>query len=224
VSDAQNIEAESTPVPVQKLLQCLEWVYERAINGIPGVDGVEDLAQSYSAQCRCADNAIDSLISWQIAKASTAGFITGIGGVLTLPLTIPTNLAGVLYIQIRMIGAIAHLRGYDVRSDQVRTLVFACLAGSAAFDILKDLGINIGAQLTRQMIFRIPGLVLKRINRAVGFRLVTKAGARGVVNLVKIVPLVGGVVGGALDAAATKVIGQTAKQVFVPIPAKPTGV
>ena len=65
---------------------------------------------------------------------------------------------------------------------------------------------------------------LKRINRAVGFRLVTKAGARGVVNLVKIVPLVGGVVGGALDAAATKVIGQTAKQVFVPIPAKPTGV
>ena len=34
------------------------------------------------------------------------------------------------------------------RSDQVRTLAFACLAGSAALDILKDLGINIGAQLT----------------------------------------------------------------------------
>jgi uncharacterized protein (DUF697 family) len=39
-----------------------------------------------------------------------------------------------------------------------------------------------------------------------------------VVNLVKVVPLVGGFVGGALDAAATKVIGWTAKQVFVPIP------
>jgi len=88
--------------------------------------------------------------------------------------------------------------------------------------ILKDLGINIGAQLTRQLMFRISGQVLKRINRAVGFRLVTKAGARGVEKLVKIVPLVGGVVGGALDAAATEVIGQTAKQVFVPIPAKPT--
>ena len=159
-----------------------------------------------------------SLVSWQIAKATTAGFITGIGGILTLPVAIPANLAGVLYIQIRMIGAIAHLRGYDVRSDQVRTLAFACLAGSAALDILKDLGINIGAQLTRQIIFRISGEVLKRINRAVGFRLVTKAGTRGVVNLVKVVPLVGGFVGGALDAAATKVIGRTAKQVFVPVP------
>jgi hypothetical protein len=188
------------------------------LKGIPGVDGVEDLAQSYSAHHCCADDAIDSLISWQIAKASTAGFITGIGGILTLPVAIPANLAGVLYIQIRMIGAIAHLRGYDVRSDQVRTLAFACLAGSAALDILKDLGISIGAQLTRQMIFRISGEVLKRINRAVGFRLVTKAGTRGVVNLVKVVPIAGGLVGGALDAAATKVIGQTAKQVFVPLP------
>ena len=68
------------------------------------------------------------------------------------------------------------------------------------------------------MIFRISGEVLKRINRAVGFRLVTKAGTRGVVNLVKVVPLVGGFVGGALDAVATKVIGRTAKQVFVPVP------
>jgi hypothetical protein len=207
-----------TEGPVQKLLQCLEWVYERALSGIPGVDGVEDLAQSYSVKQLCADDAIDSLVSWQIAKASTAGFITGIGGILTLPVAIPANLAGVLYIQIRMIGAIAHLRGYDVRSDQVRTLAFACLAGSAALDILKDLGINIGAQLTRQMIFRISGEVLKRINRAVGFRLVTKAGTRGVVNLVKVVPLVGDFVGGALDAAATNVIGRTAKQVFVPVP------
>ena len=174
----------------------------------------------YSAKHRCDDDAIDSPVSWQIAKASTAGFITGIGGILTLPIAIPANL-GVLYIQILMIGAIAHLRGYDVRSDQVRTLAFACLAGSAALDILKDLGINIGAQLTRQIIFRISGEVLKRINRAVGFRLVTKAGTRGVINLVKVVPLVGGFVGGALDAATTNVIGRTAKPVFVPIRVDP---
>jgi hypothetical protein len=218
VSGDDETEGDSASPPVQKLVQCLEWVYEAALKGIPGVDGVEDLAQSYSAHHCCADDAIDSLISWQIAKASTAGFITGIGGILTLPVAIPANLAGVLYIQIRMIGAIAHLRGYDVRSDQVRTLAFACLAGSAALDILKDLGISIGAQLTRQMIFRISSEVLKRINRAVGFRLVTKAGTRGVVNLVKVVPIAGGLVGGALDAAATKVIGQTAKQVFVPLP------
>jgi hypothetical protein len=215
---------ERASLPVRQLLQWLGWLYEGAINGIPGVDGLEDLAESYGTRHRDVDEAIDRLISWQIAKAGAAGFATGLGGALTLPVAIPANLVGVLYIQIRMIGAIAHLRGYDVRSDQVKTLVVACLAGSAALDILKDVGINIGAQLTRQMILRISGQVLRRINQAVGFRLVTKAGSRGVVNLVKGVPLVGGVVGGTFDAAATKVVGRTAKRVFVPITAEETAV
>ena len=211
---------EGAPLPVRKLVQWLGWLYEGAINGIPGVDGLEDLAKSYGTRRRCVDEAIDRLISWQVAKAGAAGFATGVGGALTLPVAIPANLAGVLYIQIRMIGAIAYLRGYDIRSDQVKTLVVACLAGSAAIDILKDVGINIGAQLTTQMILRISGQALKRINQAVGFRLVTKAGSRGAVNLIKGVPLVGGIVGGTFDAAATKVIGRTAKQIFIPIPAE----
>ena len=73
------------------------------------------------------------------------------------------------------------------------------------------------------MILRISGQLLKKINQAVGFRLVTKAGSRGAVNLVKGVRFVGGVVGGTLDAAATKVIGRTAKQVFVPVSEEPMG-
>jgi hypothetical protein len=215
---------ESASLPVRKLLQVIEWAYERAINGIPGFDeGLEDLARSYGEQ-HGPDEAIDHLIRWQIAKAGAAGFFTSIGGMLTLPGAIPANLAGVLYIQIRMVGAIAHLRGYDVRSDQVRTLVMACLIGSAALDILKDVGIKIGSQMTRQMILRVSGQFLRRINQAVGFRLVTKAGSRGAVNLIKAVPFVGGVVGGSLDAAATNVIGQTAKYVFVPISAERTNI
>jgi len=221
--DDPEAQGEGASLPVRKLVQCLGWLYEGAINGIPGVDGLEDLAQSYSAQHRCNDEDIDRLINWQVAKAGAAGFVTGIGGMLTLPVAIPANVASVLYIQIRMIGAIAHLRGYDVRNDQVRSLVVACLAGSAALDILKDVGINIGAKLTRQMLLRIPGEVLKKVNQAVGFRLITKAGSKGAVNLIKGVPLVGGVVGGTFDAAATKAIGRTAKQVFVPIRVDPEG-
>ena len=217
MSEHPDIE-EGASLPARKLLQWLGWLYEGAIHGLPGVDGVEDLAQSYSARRPCSDEDIDHLINWQVAKAGAAGFVTGIGGMLTLPVVIPANLASVLYIQIRMIGAIAQLRGYDVRSDQVKTLVIACLAGSGVIDILKGVGINIGTRATRQMVLRISGEVLKRINQAVGFRLVTKAGSKGAVNLVKGVPFVDGVVGGTFDAAATKVIGRTAKQVFVPFP------
>jgi hypothetical protein len=122
-----------------------------AINGVSGVDGVEKLAQSYGTGGGCSDDGVVRPINWQVAKAGMAGFVTGVGGILTLPVATPANLAGVLSIQIRMIGAIARQCGYDVRSDQEKTLVIACLAGSAALDILKDIGINIGTHVTKQV-------------------------------------------------------------------------
>ena len=202
--------------PARRLVHFLEQLYEQALGGIPGADrGVENFAQSYRAQCSTEEGAINALISWQIANAGIAGFVTNVGGVLTLPITIPANVVSVLYLQIRMSAAIAYLRGYDLRQDQVRSFVFACLAGSAAFDILKDIGIKAGTQLTKQAVMRISGEVLRQINQAVGFRLVTKAGSRGLVNLVKIIPVVSGGIGGALDAFVTKAIAETAKKLFV---------
>ena len=122
-----------------------------AINGVSGVDGVEKLAQSYGTGGDCSDDDVVRPINWQVAKAGMADFVTGVGGILTLAVAIPANLASVLSIQIRMIGAIERPCGYDVRSDQVKTLVIACLAGSAALDILKDIGINIGTHGTKQV-------------------------------------------------------------------------
>ena len=46
-------------------------------------------------------------------------------------------------------------------------------------------------------------------------RFVTKFGEKGVVNLGKLVPVVGGVVGGGFDFAATKIIGDNAYRMFI---------
>jgi hypothetical protein len=62
---------------------------------------------------------------------------------------------------------------------------------------------------------KIPGEVIKAINKAVGVRLITKFGQNGIVNLGKAVPLVGGVIGGAVDGIGTNTIGKTAKKLFV---------
>jgi uncharacterized protein (DUF697 family) len=211
---AEDPEGE-VPIPVQKLLQCLEWVYDRVLEGLPGVDSADDLVETYATGDIPIDDAIDSLIFWQVIKAGTVGFATGIGGLMTLPITLPADVTGVLYLQVRMIAAIARLRGYDPRDDRVRTLAIACLAGYPVFDILKNFGIQVGTQLTRQMILRISGQTLRRINQAVGFRLVTKAGSRGLINLIKIVPFLGGPINGSFDAATTKMVGETAKRVFI---------
>ncbi len=64
------------------------------------------------------------------------------------------------------------------------------------------------------MIKKIPVEVLVKINQQVGFRLVTKFGQKGLVNFGKMMPLVGGVVGGVFDTGMTLTIGNIAKKVF----------
>ncbi|GAA0594056.1 hypothetical protein GCM10009001_07720 [Virgibacillus siamensis] len=45
--------------------------------------------------------------------------------------------------------------------------------------------------------------------------MVTKFGEKGVVNLGKMVPLLGGVVGGSFDASSTYLIGKAAEKTFI---------
>ncbi|MBZ6006679.1 EcsC family protein [Paraclostridium bifermentans] len=197
-----------------KLMQVLDWSYEKAVNGLPGMETAEELANKYISKSSSIDDAIDQFISWQQAKCATSGFITGLGGIITLPVSVPANISSVIYIQTRMIATIANMRGYDLKDDQVRTLVYVSLTGQSAADILKQSGIKIGTNVAKSLVKKIPGEVIKNINQKVGFRLLTKFGQTGVINLGKCIPLVGGVIGGTVDAIGTRTIGKTAKKVF----------
>ena len=65
------------------------------------------------------------------------------------------------------------------------------------------------------MVEKIPGKALTAINRKVGFRFITKFGETGIINLGKVVPVVGGFVGGGIDVASTRIIGKNAYNIFV---------
>jgi hypothetical protein len=158
--------------------------------------------------------AIGEIVQWQVGQAGLTGFATNLGGLITLPVALPANLAAVLLLQLRMVIAIAVLRGYDPADERVKTLCLATLVGNGFSSLLKDVGVQVGTRLTRRMIERIPGVVLSRINRAVGFRLMTKAGTTGAVNLVRVLPFVGGLVCGLLDAGTTQAIAHAARQAF----------
>ena len=64
------------------------------------------------------------------------------------------------------------------------------------------------------MIASISGKVLRKINKAVGFRLFTKLGSKGIINLSKAVPIVGGLIGAYVDRRWCRVSGKTAKKWF----------
>jgi hypothetical protein len=198
-----------------KIMQALDWAYDKAVNGVPGVDSAQKMAEDYLSGDGTLHSKANSLIRWQISKAGISGFLLGLGGILIMPVTIPANLASVMYVQIRMIAAIAHMGGHDLKNDKVQTLVYACLAGNAAKDILKDVGIVVGTKLTTQAITNVSGKTIVAINQKVGFRLLTKFGEKGAVNLGKAVPIVGGIIGATVDSVTTNTIGNIARDTFI---------
>ena len=199
----------------KEMMNLLDKCYDGALKGVlPGEKNIMELAEDYLSKSNSKEKAIDDLIRNQILLCGTNGFVAGLGGLLVLPIAIPANVASVIYVQLRMIAAIAHINGYDVYSDQVRTIAYVCLTGSSATNILKNVGIKIGEKVAVSALKKIPAAILIKINQQVGFRLVTKFGQKGVVNIVKMVPLVGGVIGGGFDAITTGTIGKITKEVF----------
>jgi len=205
----------SKEISESKIMQALDWAYDKAINGVPGFDSASELADDYISNEGSSIDQANSLIRWQNAKAGTSGFLTGLGGLITMPITIPANISSVMYVQIRMIAAIAHMGGHDLKNDKVKALVYTCLTGNAAKDILKDIGIVVGTKLTTSAIKNISGKTIVAINQKVGFRLLTKFGEKGAINLGKAVPLVGGLIGATFDSFATNTIGNIARDTFV---------
>ena len=200
------------------VMRALDWAYKSAVEGVKGVDSAQTLAVGYLATEGSVRDQVNRLIRWQNTKAGTTGFITGLGGIITMPVSIPANIAVVLFVQVRMIAAIAHMGGHDISDDRVKTLVYACLAGDAAREILRDMGIVVGTKLTTALISKISGKALTAVNQRVGFRLLTKFGEKGVINIGKAVPLVGGIIGGTVDAVSTNIVGNVARDTFVPLP------
>lgn len=203
-----------TLITQEQIMEVLDKGYDLAIKGLPKFDSCETLARSYTSRYDDPQEAVRHLVNWQITKCSTSGFLTSLGGLITLPVAIPANIASVLYVQLRMIAAIAYIAGYDPKDDQVQALVYMCLVGMSAADILKKPGVLIANKVGISMVKKIPGEVIKKINQKVGFRLLTKFGEKGIINLAKLVPILGGAVGGTVDFLSTRAIASYATKMF----------
>jgi hypothetical protein len=197
------------------IMKTLDFAYEKAVNGIPGLDSAQEMAENYMAKGGKKIDMANSLIRWQNTKAGTSGFLTGLPGLIAMPITLPANIASVLYVQVRMIAALAHLGGHDVKDDKVKSLVYLCMAGNGAKDLVKDLGIIIGKKVANQSVNNISAKTISAINQKVGFRLLTKFGQKGAINIGKAIPILGGLIGGTFDVVATNTIGNIARNTFV---------
>jgi uncharacterized tellurite resistance protein B-like protein len=118
-------------------------------------------------------------------------------------------------IQLRLIGAIAHMTGSHEETEERKTGMYLCLLGTEASNVLSKTAAQFAVKFATATLKKLSGEVLTKINQAVGFRLVTKFGTKGLVNLHKAIPLIGGFVGGSVDALSTYAIAQAAKALFL---------
>jgi len=191
----------------------LRRVLEVAIDGYGRLPGAKAVAAKHlQRNSGSVDNAIDSIIDAHVRLASAQGFVTNLGGVAALAIAVPANLAGVAVLQVRMVAAIAHLRGYDVNDNRVRTALVMCLLGGE--QIAKR--IVEGKLPTSPMTVATAPVFDRDLDRQVAEEvtsgLASRVGGRNMALVVtKRVPLLGGGIGAVMDGYATSQIGKYAK-------------
>lgn len=175
-------------------LDWLERWYDDVRHGLPLLGTPDDAARV--AGPGAGEDAARRLVSRYTGLSAAAGFLCGLPGYLSLPLTVPANVAGVFLLQLHMSQALALLHGLDPALEEVRD---RCLR--ELVDVGRRPGGGESAARRRPADGVVDRVASKLGERAVRFlgeqapRLVGRGG--------RSLPLLGGVVGGFADARST---------------------
>lgn len=185
-----------------------------------GIEGKGPLksAQSVADKARAKRGSTDAAVKAVIANSgrigAAGGLVTGVGGLFTLPVSLPANVIEFYVTATRMVAAIAALRGYDIDKPQTRTAVLLCLTGTRNDDLLTKVGLNSSGMAMGLVVDRLPEAAVMVVNKGLGFRLLAGLSTKWLAKLGKFVPIAAGLVGGGLDWMLLRRIAKVAKQEF----------
>lgn len=194
-----------------------------------GVDGIGPVDSSAAVVAKArskhgsdVEKAIDDIVGDHIKKAAVGGFVTGVGGIFTMPVALPANVLEFYTLATRMVAGIAELRGYDVTTKAARAAVVLSLVGADADELMRKAGVTTAAglsgsgRLATLAMSRLPKAAAMMVNKAVGFRLLTAVGGKALGRIIRFVPVAGGVIGAGLDGYLMKRIADHARAEFAP--------
>lgn len=189
-----------------------------------GIDGrgpfisAEKYAEKALKKHGDTDKAINAISRNHVIGGAGGGFATSLGGFITMPVAIPVNVFEFYLQATRLVAATAHLRGYDLSRPEIRTAVLLTLIGTDANDVLAKAGVVTSGVVTgtigRFAMERLPRAALMVVNKAIGFQMLKSVGAKTLTRFGRMVPVVGGAVGGAVDGWLMKRIGDNARVQF----------
>lgn len=186
--------------------------FERAVDGVGPLPGAAAAADAKLARFDGdRPRAIREVVDSHVTLAGAQGFLTNVGGLITMALTIPANVSGLALLQAHMVGGIAHLRGYDLSDPRVRNAVLACMLGN---DGVKSLIKSKKLPSSPMAIATAPAYdpaLDSRISAEVATELFARvAGKRTLAAVGRKMPLVGGGFGMVTDGFATYQVGRYA--------------
>lgn len=184
------------------LTKFVDTLLDAGIDGRGPFDPARQVAdEALRANGGDAEKAIDAIVRKHITLAAGNGFLTSLGGFITMPVALPANVLGFYLVATRMTAAVAAIRGYDITNEQIRTAVLLSLVGADSSDLLKKAGaVAPAGRLTNLAAQRLPGPALMMVNKAVGFRLLSRTGTGVLKRFGRAVPVLGGAVGAGTDA------------------------
>ena len=191
---------------------------DRAIRGVGPLPGAAAAAdKQLQEQGGDVERAIHEVIENHVRYAGAQGFLTNLGGLVTMTVTVPANITGLALIQCRLVAGIAHLRGYDLDDRRTRNAVLACLLGEDRVDALirkkqlpgTPMAIATAPVHDAHLDTIVSGEVAAELlTRVAGKKLATTVGRR--------VPVVGGLVGASADGLATWKVGRYSGRELLP--------
>ncbi|ROR89217.1 EcsC family protein [Nocardioides aurantiacus] len=191
---------------------------DRAIRGAGPLDGAAMAAEkALDAHRDDPDGAVSQLIEDHVRLAGAQGFVTNIGGLVTMTVAVPANIAGLALVQCRLVAAVAHLRGYDLADPRTRNAVLATLVGEEKLLSLVTQRKLPGTPMALATApVHDPHLDVLVANEVASELMTRVAGKRLASTVGRRVPVVGGLVGAGTDGYATWRIGRYVDRELLP--------
>ncbi len=216
--DAANDPTADDGAGNQAINKVVTMLLDIGLDGRGPLSSAAEMAERARREQGSNEDAIRALARGATLRGGIGGFVTGLGGFVTMPIALPANVLEFYVQATRMVGAIATLRGYDVQDQRIRTAVLLTLVGSKSDEVLKKAGMSTGGgRLASIALKNMPPAALMIANKAVGFNLMRTVGGKALGKLGRGVPVVGGFVGGGIDAFMMKKIADHAMREFPPI-------
>lgn len=208
-----NNSSETKPGVCQELtISALNKIIDSSINGLGPFESAYVISEKYkSYNYKSTKEMCESMIKWETLKAFNSGFLSNLGGLITLPFSIPGNIAANLFLQTRLAAAIAISYGLDVRDERIRQLILFSLLGNAAQSVVKDFAIQVGVKSFKKLFAStIPYATFMKINEKIGLKILATFNQQGFKLFTKAIPIVGPIIGGSLDGITTVAVGNAA--------------